>query len=383
MGTCSQLVIGDLDEAAAGRLADELASSATAVSAVAVDVTDPAGVQDAVRGCDVVLNCVGPFYRSVKTVLPAVLDLGIDYVDVCDDVDVTLELLELDQVARGAGVTALIGMGASPGVTNLFAKYLADHLLDACESVDVFHTHGGEAVEGPGVIGHRFHCMSIDIPMFLDGELRTVRYFEDDGIALRQTFDFPLIGDDIPIFPYPHPEQVTLPRHLDLRRVTNKGSVLPIEYYELTAELCRLGITATDPIEVDGHPVTPYDFAVAFLLRERKRILAEADFGEQRGCISVVVAGTKDGKRREYRMHMASSGRALGEGTGIPAALGVVLMQQGRVTGPGVLPPEAGVVPDDFLTLADELGVLGDGDGATTMFVEEVAPDGTATRLDL
>lgn len=386
-GTCDELVVADLDGVAADRLVGELiaarGASGVAVRSAVVDVTDQRALQDLVRGADVVLNCVGPFYRSVRHVFPAVLELGIDYVDVCDDVDATLDLLALDERAKDAEVTALIGMGASPGVTNLFARYLVDHLLDRCESVDVFHTHGGEPVEGAGVIAHRFHCMSGDIPVYLDGELRSVRYFEHDGIALRQTFDFPLVGDDVPIFPYPHPEQITLPQHLDLRRVTNKGSVLPIEYYELTAELCRIGVTSTEPLEVDGARIVPHDFAIAFLLRERERMLTEAAFGEQRGCISVVVCGSRAGEPREYRMHMASSGRALGEGTGIPAALGVMMMQRGSVSGPGVVPPEAGVAPDDFLALADDLGLLRGDDASGTLLVEEVAPDGAATPLDL
>ena len=134
-------------------------------------------------------------------------------------------------------------MGASPGATNLLAKYIADTQLDETDSIDIFHCHGGEPIEGPGVIGHRFHCMSIDIPMFLDGQLKYVRYFGEDGMALRQTFDFPVLGPT-PIYPYPHPEQVTLPRYLQVRQVTNKGSVLPIEYYQLTSELCRLGLTS-------------------------------------------------------------------------------------------------------------------------------------------
>ena len=62
-------------------------------------------------------------------------------------------------------------MGASPGVTNLLGKLIADDFLDETDSIDIFHTHGGEPMEGEGVIGHRFHCMSIEIPMFLDGKL--------------------------------------------------------------------------------------------------------------------------------------------------------------------------------------------------------------------
>ncbi len=372
----SDIAVGDINVAKAEAIVAELADDR--VRAVHMDATDASSIAEAVKGCDVVLNCVGPFYKTVKTVLGTVLDLGIDYVDVCDDVDVTLDILEWDERAKAAGVLALIGMGASPGITNLFAKLIADTFLDECESVDIFHTHGGEPTEGPGVIGHRFHCMSIDIPMFLDGELKYVQYFEENGIALRQTCDFPMVGQDIPIYPYPHPEQVTLPRYLELRQVTNKGSVLPIEYYKLTSEICRLGLASKDPVDVHGKTVVPYDFAVSFLLRERERILRETEFGSQRGSMSVIVKGTKEGEPQEFRMHIASQNAALGEGTGIPAALGAVLFAQGKISAKGVLPPEACVDVADFLTLFQGIPKLSDG---AAIFVEQVNADGSVTQI--
>jgi len=57
---------------------------------------------------------------------------------------VTLEILGGHEDARRAGITALIGMGSLAGVTNLMARYAADHLLDEVEAVDIFHAHGGE-----------------------------------------------------------------------------------------------------------------------------------------------------------------------------------------------------------------------------------------------
>lgn len=375
------IVIADADERRARGMIAEMPEAG--LSFEAVDATDPAAVRRIVRGADVVLNCVGPFYRSVRTVLDAVIDCGVDYVDICDDVDVTLEILGWDERARGAGITAVIGMGASPGATNLLARFAAERLLDRTDSIDIFHTHGGEPTEGPGVIAHRFHCMTIDIPMFLDGELRTVRYFGEDGIALRQTFDFPCVGKGVPIFPYPHPEQVTLPRFLDVRRVTNKGSVLPIEYYELTSELCRLGLASHEPVEVGGRAVAPHDFAIAFLLRERERILERSGFGGQRGCLSIVVAGRKDGEPREYRIHIASSTRALGDGTGIPAAMGVLLLDSGKVSARGVLPPEGAIDPADFLDLWRSLEATLPGGGGTSIVVESVDATGRVETLAL
>ena len=381
----SEVTIGDRNMERARQIIAETKEGR--VRAVEVDAESPESIREAVKGHDMVLNCVGPFYKSVKTILGTVLDMGLSYVDVCDDVDVTLEIFDFDSKAREKGITALIGMGSSPGATNLLARLAHDTLLDETDSIDIFHTHGGEAIEGEGVIAHRFHCMSIDIPMYLDGKLTAVKYFEPDGVALRQTFDFPMIGRDIPIYPYPHPEQVTLPRYLRLRQVTNKGSVLPNEYYDLIRDLCGLGLARTEPIDVKGLQVVPHDFAVAYVLRERERILRKTGFTRPCGCCSVIARGMKNGLPREYRFHMASRSQALGEGTGIPAAVGVMLMAMGKIRGTGVMPPEACVEPMDFVNLISRVMKLDarkdDGESFGGVILQMVDEQGVVTKLDI
>ena len=379
----SEVVIGDWNIEKAKKLAKELGPK---VSAVKVNAEDEDSIKAAVSGCDIVLNCVGPFYKTVKKILSTVIELGINYVDVCDDVDVTLDILNMDSQAKKAGIMAVIGMGNSPGISNLMGKFAAENLLDETDSIDIFHAHGGEAIEGEGVIGHRFHCMTIDVPMFLDGKLTYVKYFGPDGIALRQKFEFPILGE-VPLYPYPHPEQVTMPRYIKTRQVTNKGSVIPNEYYNLTRDLCGLGLASKEAIDVKGVKVIPYDFAMAYIIKQRERILKETNFGKQRGCLSIVVKGKKGGKYREYRFHLASRSEALGEGTGIPAAMGVILMQQGKINAKGVLPPEGCINPNDLLELVPKVMKLDSkkegGESFGGVIVQQIDENGKITNIDI
>lgn len=378
------VTIADIREDEAKTIAGGLGGAGAGANAARVDAGDAASVRHAVEGYDVVLNCTGPFYAYARTVLQAVLEARIAYVDVCDDVDATLQLLEMDDAARAAGVTALVGMGNSPGITNLLGRFAADNLLDETHAVDIYHCHGGEAFEGEGVIAHRFRGMGTEIPVFLDGELRHVGFFDPEGLALRERVDFHDIGTGVPVYPYPHPEQITMPRHMKLRRVTNKGTVLPDEYFRLTTELARLGLTSDAPIEVRGQRVVPRDFAIAWLKGQRDVILARTQFGSQRGCTMVVASGLRHGKPRAYRFSMSSGNMALGEGTGIPAAMGAILLQQGKVKGPGAVPPEAGIDPIDFLMLVKP--VLAAMPGAGTfegVVLEKIDEDGQVERVPL
>jgi len=379
----SDVVIADYNSEKAEHMAAELGKG---TSAAFFDAYDPKSISKVIQGSDVVLNCVGPFYSTVKPILEVVLEAGINYVDVCDDVDVTLEILDWDNRAKEKGVKALIGMGSSPGVTNILARLAADSLLDRVDEIDIFHTHGGEAVEGEGVIEHRFHCMSIDIPMFLDGKLQHVKYFEDDGIALRERFTFPQVGETL-LYPYPHPEQITIPKYIPLKHVTNKGSVLPEPYYNLIRDICALGLQDKEPVNVKGQSIRPYDFSIAYIIRERDRILKETGFGAQRGCVTVIAKGEKDGGYMEYRFHMASTSQALGEGTGIPAAMGAIAMQQGMVRKNGVMPPEACIDASEFINLLPEIMKADESSQKEGSFegflVEQIDGEGNISTIDL
>jgi len=187
-GVFSEVVIADINIAQANRLVERLGQGN--VSASEFDAASPHGIRNAIAGSSVVLNCVGPYYKYGPSILKEVIESKINYVDVCDDLDATEKLLDMDGNARKAGISALIGMGSSPGIANLLVKFCADSLLDQVEVVDIYHAHGGEKVEGPAVVKHRIHSMKMDIPMFLDSKFTTVKLFEDSGKSLEEEVEF-------------------------------------------------------------------------------------------------------------------------------------------------------------------------------------------------
>jgi saccharopine dehydrogenase (NAD+, L-lysine-forming) len=380
----SEIIIGDINVDQAKKLASEINSSK--IKAIKVDALDPSSIQKAIKDTDVVLNCIGPFYKFVPIILRAVIDAGINYVDICDDVDVTIDILKMNQEAKNANVSALIGMGSSPGVTNLLAKLAAEQLLDEIESVDFYHAHGGEPIEGAGVIAHRIHAMTIEIPMFLDGKLKTVKFFEKDGIALQENIEFYLIGTHR-VYPYPHPEQITIPKYIKgIKRVTNKGTVLPEEYYNLIKDIVRLGIIGEKPINVGGKMIKPIDFAMSYIIEQRKKILIQTKFGQQRGALKIVTKGKRRGKPHQYVFSMASISQAMGEGTGIPAALGAILMVQGKIMEKGVFPPEGGVNPLDFLKLTQKvfnIRQIGAEEKGSPFLIESIDAEGKIKKITI
>ncbi|MDR9459233.1 MAG: saccharopine dehydrogenase NADP-binding domain-containing protein [Dehalococcoidia bacterium] len=379
-GVFSEVVIADINIAKANRVVERLGQGN--VSAVELDAANPHSIRNAIAGSLVVLNCVGPYYKYGPIILKEVIESKINYVDVCDDLDATEKLLDMDGNARKAGISALIGMGSSPGIANLLVKFCADSLLDQVEVVDIYHAHGGEKVEGPAVVKHRIHSMKMDIPMFLDSKFTKVRLFEDSGKSLEEEVEFQDVGT-YSVYAYPHPETITLPKFLKgIKRVTNLGLVLPPAYAELIKGMVRLGVTDEEPMEVQGYQIAPLEFAVTFILSQRHRLMQEAGLTEPMGCLKIVVKGNKNGEKSNYIFSMSSRGQGMGEGTGVPAALGTMLMATGKVKPDGVNPPEGCVDPLDLLELARTKVSLGDRKGLPIV-IEHIDKDGKSKRLDL
>ena len=379
-GVFSEITVADIDIEKATELVMSLGGSN--VSAVEVDADNPQSIRSAIAGSSVVLNCVGPFYKYGPIIMKAVIESKINYVDVCDDFDATEELLGMDEEAKKAGISALIGMGSSPGIANVLVRFCADSLLDLVESVDIYHAHGGEKVEGPAVVKHRIHSMKMDIPMFLDGKFTTVGLFEDSGRALEEETEFRDVGT-YNVYAYPHPETITLPKYLKgVKRVTNLGLVLPPTYAELIKGMVRLGITDEEPLEVQGRKVIPLEFAVAFILSQRDRLTKEAGLSQAMGCLKIVVKGYKNGDKNTYVFSMSSRGQGMGEGTGVPAALGAILMATGKIEEKGVCPPEGCVNPMDVVELAQTKVSVG-GKTGFPIVIEHIDKNGKLEKLDL
>lgn len=377
-GLFSEIVIGDLYEDQAKIVAEKLGSIG---SYIRVNVLDKPSLIEVLKEFPLVLNCTGPFYICGPPTLAAAIDAKINYVDICDDYDATVKMLKMNEYAIKNGVSALIGMGSSPGLANILAKFAANLLFEEVESIDIYHAHGGEPMEGPAVVKHRMHSMMIDIPVFLDGEFKTVRLFEESGRMLEEEVEFPGIGK-FKVYAYPHPETITLPKYINkgLKRVTNLGLVLPSKYAELIKTLVKIGMTGEKPIKIGEQEMSPLEFAVSFILHKRKELIREAGLTEPIGSVKVVVKGKTDSKRYAYAFSLSSKGRGMGEGTGIPAAIGAILMAKGKIKMKGVFPPEAAVDPIDVILLAKE--ILSGMGGELPMIVERIDEAGNRELID-
>lgn len=170
--------------------------------------------------CDVVINVAGPFFKLGPAVLKAALEAETDYVDICDDVDATEALLDLDTQASDTGVVAVTGIGSAPGTTNLLVKLAQQYLADKAGAVDatISWSAPGQTLT-PAIFGHLLHCFKTAIP----GRTEVPQW---DELAPRIE-KFPEPMGALPTVRLGHPEPLTVKRFLGIECELRGGVTTP------------------------------------------------------------------------------------------------------------------------------------------------------------
>jgi saccharopine dehydrogenase-like NADP-dependent oxidoreductase len=328
------VIVADRDEARATALAERLGPKG---SAVTLDLNDARALAAAVADADIVLNTAGPFFRYGRPVLEAAITAGKQYADICDDWEPTLEMLELHEKARAAGTTAIVGIGASPGLSNLLAAVAHDQL----DSVDTIYTawRGGSGIpkapENPddvvvsAAMDHWIHNLADPIRIWRDG-----RFQEADALD-ELVLDYPGIGSAT-VWTCGHPEPITLPRtYPDVRNSLNVMFARPgmIDAARRVRDRVRAG------------ELTVTEGSKEFILSPGRRGPDAGTVPAFPGIFACAV-GTRDGRpaRAVVSTNLMPEGE-MGEATCIPLALAAGMLARGEITATGVVAPEAAIDP--------------------------------------
>jgi saccharopine dehydrogenase-like NADP-dependent oxidoreductase len=353
-----QIVVADYDLGRAERAIARLGGDPRFVAA-RVDASAAGAVEALARehGSTHVLNAVDP--RFVMPIFDGAFAAGANYMDMAMSLsrpdpaapyERTGVKLGDDQFAaaaawEGAGRLALVGMGVEPGLSDVFARYAADHLFDEIDEVGV--RDGANLV----VEGYDFapsfsiwttieECLNPPVVWERDRGWYTTAPFSEP-----ETFEFPEWIGPVECVNVEHEEVLLIPRQIKAKRVTFKYG-LGDEFIGVLKTLHMLGLDRTEKLRAGGVDVAPRDVVAAALpdpatLGDRMR---------GKTCAGVWVTGTKDGAPREvYLYHvvdnettMALDGsQAVVWQTAINPVVALELLANGSWSRTGVLGPEA------------------------------------------
>lgn len=347
--------------------------------AAQVDASDEAAVAALAREhrATHVFNAVDP--RFVMPIFNGAFAAGADYLDMAMSlsrphpsepyakVGVKLgdEQFAQEQAWEEAGRLALLGIGVEPGLSDVFARYAADHVFSHIDELGVrdganlvVRDEDGNEVFAPGFSMWTIIEECLNPPVVWE---RAREFEEDQGwftlppFSESEVFDFPEGIGPVECVHVEHEEVLLMPRWVDADRVTFKYG-LGAEMIGMLKTLHALGLDRTDPVEVKGVSVSPRD-VVAAVLPDPATIGPRM---EGKTCAGVYVTGTgKDGQPRAvYLYHVSDNADTMRDygaqcvvwQTAINPVIALELLANGTWQGAGILGPEA-FDPVPFLEL--------------------------------
>ncbi len=329
----ARVIIADYRLERAQQFATELGARAQAVF---VDAEDPEMLVRVLEGADAAVGCIGPFYHFAPKLARAAIRARVPYVDICDDWGPMDELKGMDADARAAGITVINGLGWTPGITNLMAKKAAAQ-MDTMDEIRIYWGGGAADSEGLAVVMHVFYAISGEVPTFREGRRVMVRAGSE-----KEWVEFPAPLGRVEVFHCGHPEPLTIPRTIPARTVFLKGGLTPRWNNSLGAWLVKLGLSRSHRSIV----------RTSRLIHRLEGIIGAG--GVPYSGARVDVVGRKGGEPRTIRYATVDK---MGRLTGIPAAIGAVMLARREIARPGVFAPEEILEPDPFFAQLEKRGI--------------------------
>jgi saccharopine dehydrogenase (NAD+, L-lysine-forming) len=241
---------------------------------------------------------------------------------------------------------ALVGMGVEPGLSDVFARYAADHLFT---SIDECGVRDGSNLTVDGYDFAPSFSIWTTIEECLNPPVvfeRERGWFTTEPFSEPEMFDFPDGIGQVECVNVEHEEVLLIPRWVDARRVTFKYG-LGDEFIDVLKTLHKLGLDSSEPVRVGGVEVSPRDVVAACL--PDPATLGDRMTGKT--CAGTWVKGIgTDGRPREvYLYHVVDNEWSMAEyghqavvwQTAINPVVALELIAAGTWVGAGVLGPEA------------------------------------------
>ena len=345
-----QIIIADINKESADFFAASLNQK---VSSIQLDINDAGALKQAMEDINIVVNTCGPYFKFATPILKAAISSGCNYIDICDDWEPTIDMMKLDAKAKSAGVSATIGLGASPGLTNLMAL-IAIRELDEVTTVYTGWDIGGTSLDENAMqqsenaaMMHGVEQMTGQVKVFQNGAFKMVKPLQKINVNYPGLTNF--YGNI-----FGHPEAVTFPHYFPkLKDSINLAHGGHADFLILKSIMGLVNLRLLSKLRA----------ANLFSLLESKQSTQKrtkgvdyppAMYGFARGVKNEMPANvgvcipshTEDPDMNEQIKNIG-----MGEITGIPLACGIKMLAEGRINQAGVLAPEAGhIEPNSFIS---------------------------------
>lgn len=257
-----------------------------------------------------------------------------------------------------AGLTALLGSGFDPGVTQAYCAYAQKHLFDHIDTIDILDCNGGDhgypfatnfnpeinlrEVSAPGSYWENGHW--VEIP----------------AMSIKRDYDFDQIGQK-EMYLLHHEEIESLAKNIPGVRRIRFFMTFGKSYLTHMKCLENVGMLSTTPVVFEGRPIVPIQFLKA-LLPDPATLGPRTKGKTNIGCI---FTGTKNGQSKSAYLYnicdheacyQETGAQAVSYTTGVPAMVGAMMLLTGKWNKPGVFTVEE-FDPDPYMDALNRWGL--------------------------
>jgi saccharopine dehydrogenase-like NADP-dependent oxidoreductase len=325
------------------------------VQLMELDASNTEAVARVIRAekVDTVMNCA--WYQTNLAVMDACLKGGAHYTDLGGFFDTCLKQLEHDKEWKDAGLNATIGLGSTPGLTNV-AGAAGSAKLGTVDTINIYCSWGNTLpVKEPGWPGYSIRTVLDEFTqepvMWLDG-----KHVKQPVLSGETTVTMQEPIGKIAAYYVKHSEPATLGKYVGkgCRNVTFRIG-FPSTDFATFKTLRSLGFADTEGIQFGDTKISPLDYLTAMYQRAIAKGRHEAPPREEYeyDAFKIDVFGTSKGAPATVTYDIITwndpeKGIPSSRDTSVPPAVVSHWQSTGKIKQPGVYPAEATVDPEAF-----------------------------------
>lgn len=304
---------------------------------------------------DTVVNCA--WYQTNLAVMEACVQAGVHYTDLGGLFDTTLKQLQLHERWRDAGVNATIGLGSTPGLTNI-AGAAGAAKLDKVDTIDIYCTWGNTLpMKEPGWPGYSIRTVMDEFTqepvMWLDGKHVKLPVLSGETTVSMQD----PIGKITACY-VKHSEPATMGKYIGkgCRNVTFRIG-FPSTDLATFKTLKSLGFADTTEIPIGGARISPLDYLTAMYQIAISKSRSEPQPCEEYeyDAFRIDIFGLRGKSPATVKYHIITwndpeGGLSSARDTAVPPSVISQWQGTGKIRAAGVFPPEAVVDAAPFFT---------------------------------
>ncbi len=327
------VTIADVREDALARAKTRAERAGRRLAIARADLSDPGAITRLVSSFDLAAGALAS--RLGYAALRAVIEAGKPYADISFFAE---DALDLDDLAKARGVTAVVDCGVAPGMSHMIAGHEAAQ-MDSPESLAIYV--GGLPRERRRPFEYKAGFAPSDV---IEEYTRPTRLVERGEVVVREALTEPE-ALDIPGLGTLEAVNTdglrSLVRTLRVPNMKEKTLRYP-GHYDLMRVFRETGLFSTEPIEVGGVRVVPREVTSALMFPKWTYAPGEEDLTAMR----ITLEGSHEGRPRRVTwdlldfFHRESGATSMSRTTAFPCTTVLRMLARGDVVGPGVLVPE-------------------------------------------